>query len=105
MEATQENEMRKKAVRKPKKGKVVRLTPETWRLIRDHKMGGETIDQVIRRLMELPPLKGEAYYVLPNSLLVDKDRAKLLGRAVMMAVAQGRRKIQEKPILVREVPL
>lgn len=82
---------------KPKKGRVVRLTPDLVTIIAEEKEPGETIPAVIRRLLGLT---GEVRYVLPSDLHETVEDAR--GAAVVRAV---RRKLKrtERPVSVRKV--
>lgn len=92
----EERKLSKKA-KKPKKGKVVRLTPDLVTIIAEEQQKGETIPEVIRRLLGLT---GEVRYVLPSDIYVNVVDAR--GVAVLKAVNSRTRKI-EAPVPVRTV--
>lgn len=81
--------------KKPKPGKVVRLTPDLVKLIVENQGPKETIPQVIRRLLNLT---GEVRYVLPSDIYETVEDAR--GVAVLKAVRTKMKKI-EKPVTVR----
>ena len=80
---------------KPKKGRVVRLTPDLVKLVSESQHKGETIPSVIRRL--LTP-RGLVRFVLPSDIYETVEDAR--GVAVMKAV-KSKAKRAEKPIAVR----
>jgi len=85
-------------VRKPKKGRVIRLTPDLVDRIFSEKRDDETVPQVIRRLLAL---KSEpTNFVLPSEMYTTKSEA--LGAAVMKAALKKTKTI-EKPKAVREI--
>lgn len=83
--------------RKPKPGKVVRLTPDLVARVVAERREGETIPSVLRRLLDLT---GELRYVLPSDLHETVADAK--GAAVLRAVRSKSR--IEKPIAVKAKP-
>ncbi len=80
---------------KPKKGKVIRITPDLQTIVEMEKKKNETIPEVLRRLLGL---KGEVRYVLPSDIYETPEDAR--GIAVMRAVKAKNKKI-EKPLPVR----
>lgn len=82
---------------RPKKGKVIRLTPDLVTIIVEERTPGETYPEVIRRLLGL---KGDVRYVLPSDIHETVADAK--GAAVVRAVRKRQKKI-ERPIPVRKV--
>lgn len=82
---------------KPKKGRVVRLTPDLVTIIASEQQKGETIPSVIRRLLGLT---GTVRYVLPSDIYENVVDAR--GVAVLRAVNAKTRKI-ETPLPVRPV--
>ncbi len=82
---------------KPKKGRVIRLTPDLVTIVAAEQERGEKIPDVLRRLLGL---KGEVRYVLPSDVHETVEEAR--GEAVIRAV---RRKLKrpEKPITMRKV--
>ena len=95
--------MAAKAVKKDKPGKVVRLDPLIWKSVNQSRKGKETISATLRRLLGLPPRKGNyvpnTYYVLPGSLCGTVEEAR--GEAIVRSVRGGKRKSIENPISVR----
>lgn len=83
---------------KPKKGKVVRLTPDLVTIITEEHQEGETVPETIRRLLGLT---GEVRYVLPSDIHESIEDAR--GAAVIRAV-RSKIKRTERPIPVRRVP-
>lgn len=83
--------------KKPKPGKVVRLTPDLVTIIASEQQKGETIPSVIRRLLGLT---GTVRYVLPSDIYENVVDAR--GVAVLRAVNAKTRKI-ETPLPVRPV--
>lgn len=79
---------------KRKKGRVIRVTPDLQAIIEVEQQNGETIPEVLRRLLGL---KGEVRYVLPSDLYETPEDAR--GVAVLKAVKAKSKKI-EKPIAV-----
>lgn len=86
-----------KKKRKPKPGRVVRLTPDLVRLVTENQEEGETVPAVIRRLLGLT---GDLIYVLPSD--IHETVADARGEAVLRAVRRKQKKI-ERPIPVRKV--
>ena len=84
-----------KKKRKPKKGKVVRITPDIVNLILIERKEKETISGVIRRLLNL---SGEDRYVLPSDLYARIEEAR--GVAIVRAV-KSKNKKTEKPIKIK----
>lgn len=80
---------------KPKKGKVIRLTPDLVTLVVENRRKNETIPAVIRRLLDI---KGEIRYVLPSDIYETVEDAR--GVAVLRAV-KSKMKKTEKPLVVR----
>lgn len=85
----------KKKQQKPKPGRVVRLTPDLVTIIAEEQEPGETIPEVIRRLLGL---EGKVRYVLPSDIYESVVDAR--GVAVLKAVNSKTKKI-ERPIPVR----
>lgn len=103
-------EEKPKKKQKPKPGKVVRLSKQTWELIekrRKHKK--ETVDAIVRKLAGLP-LRGQeqgtkTFFILPESGIVltkCKSLAEARGAATLIAVKKNREE-PERPVIVREV--
>lgn len=86
-----------KPKRKPKKGRVVRLTPDLVTIIAEEQEDGETIPEVIRRLLGLT---GSVRYVLPSDIYDSIEDAR--GVAVVRAVRAKMRRA-ERPIQMRRV--
>jgi hypothetical protein len=84
--------------RKPKKGKVIRITPDLVTIITLEQREGETIPEVMRRLLGIEG--AEVRYVLPSDIYENVVDAR--GVAVLRAVNAGKR-TSEKPIPVRPV--
>jgi hypothetical protein len=82
---------------KKKAGRVVRLTPDLVTIIVSEQGEGETIPNVIRRLLGLT---GSVRYVLPSDIYENVVDAR--GVAVLRAVNAHSRKV-EKPVPVRPV--
>jgi hypothetical protein len=80
---------------KPKKGKVVRLTPDLVNLVAESQREGESIPAVIRRLLNIT---GEICYVLPSDIHETIESAR--GIAVLRAVRSKTGKI-ERPLAVK----
>lgn len=80
---------------KPKKGRVVRLTPDLVRLIAEERVEGESVPDTIRRLLNLT---GTLKYVLPSDLHETIEDAR--GIAVLRALRTRR---PERPMKVRKV--
>lgn len=88
---------KKKRKQKPKKGKVVRLTPDLVRLISKEQGEGETVASTIRRLLAF---EGDIVYVLPSDIHEEIEDAR--GIAVLRAVRKGRgRGTIERPVVLR----
>ena len=89
--------MTKKQRQKP--GKVIRVDPETWRLVSAQRGPKETIVSAVRRLLGLNDQTTKRY-VLPSDLSESIEEAR--GRAVLRSV---KKKIKpERPIAVRIDP-
>jgi len=86
-----------KRKQKPKKGKVVRLTPDLASLILEERMPDETIPEVIRRLLN--PADGISY-VLPSDLYPTIEDAR--GAAVIRKVVRKEEKT-ERPVPVKKI--
>lgn len=85
-----------KSKQKPKKGRVVRLTPDLVTIVTMEQQAGETIPDVIRRLLGLT---GEIRYVLPSDTYMSLADAR--GAAVSRAVRSKKKVTEtEKPIKV-----
>jgi hypothetical protein len=84
-----------KKPKKPKPGKVIRITPDLVTIIATEQKNGETIPAVIRRLLGLT---GSVRYVLPSDIFESVVDAR--GVAVLRAVNAKTRKI-EAPVPVR----
>lgn len=95
--------MKPKRKQRVKKGKVVRLAPETWSFISFHQNNNETIANTIKRLIQPPTHLGRSYYILPETGIVCTSRAEAKGVAIMTAVKRGRKTLIEEPIEVKEV--
>lgn len=98
---------KKKRKQRPKKGKVIRLTPGAWSLIEKKKKSRETIAATVERLLGLSSsgvADNFSYYILPESGIVIKARslAEAKGTAVLLAAKRKRSEI-EKPLEVRVV--
>jgi hypothetical protein len=87
-----------KRKQRPKKGRVVRITPDLVTIISEEQREGETIPETIRRLLGL---SGEVRYVLPSDIHETVEDAR--GAAVIRAV-RSRIKRAERPIPVRVKP-
>ena len=83
--------------RTPKKGKVVRLTPDLVKLVSSEQREGESVPSVIRRLLGLT---GELIYVLPSD--IHETVADARGEAVLRAVRKRAKKI-ERPVPLRRI--
>lgn len=81
---------------KEKPGKVVRLNPSLWSLLSRRKKPGETISDVVLRLIDSLP--DSVLYVLPSSCHLTIEEAR--GAAVVEKVKR-RLKSPEKPIPVK----
>lgn len=86
---------KKKRKQKPKKGKVVRLSPDLVTIITEERRGKEPVHETIKRLLGL---SGEVRYVLPSDLHESVEDAR--GVAVLRAVREKAKK-RERPIPVR----
>jgi negative regulator of replication initiation len=78
-----------------KKGRVIRVTPDLQAIIEVEQKRGETIPEVLRRLLNL---KGEVRYVLPSDIHETVEDAR--GVAVLRAV-KTKSKRAERPTAVR----
>lgn len=83
------------AAKKIKPGKVIRLTPDLAKLVLSSQLEGESIPDVLRRLLNLT---GEVSYVLPSDLHSSAEEAR--GAAVLRAVKMKEKRI-ERPLAVR----
>ncbi len=81
-----------------KKGRVVRLTPDLVTIVAEQQQPGETVHEVIRRLLGLT---GDIRYVLPSDLHESVEDAR--GRAIIKAV-RSKVKRTERPVAVRIRP-
>lgn len=81
----------------PKKGRVVRLTPDLVKILADEQRPDETIPATIRRLLKVT---GEILYVLPSDVYEKVEDAR--GQAVLRAI-RAKTKRTEKPIEVRKL--
>lgn len=91
-----------------KPGKVIRVDPLIWKHLNQHRKQHETVSSALRRLMGLPPRKGEfspiqTFYILPESRVVALTIEEARGLAVIHAVRKGKKKTTEKPIEVRQI--
>lgn len=93
MSETQER--KPKRIQKPKKGRVIRITPDLVDLIAREQIPGETIYATLRRLLGL---EGEVSWVLPSDLHQKIEDAR--GSAVLRALGKKTKKA-ERPIPVR----
>lgn len=92
--------------KKPKPGKVIRVSPPVWDLLLSRKKPKETIDALVRRLLGVRPRKGESkemreFFICPSSgiIIADcKDISEARGRVILL-----KKKLVEDPILVKEV--
>ena len=102
--------------RKPK-SKPVRLSDELVAYIekrrepkQEDKPELESIDYVARRLFGIPTRKGvkqslKTYFVLTKpELMIFRGKAEARGGAIVQAVRQGRSKVLEKAMQVKEMP-
>lgn len=78
---------------RPKKGKVIRVSEDTWELLQSVRNGKETTTALVRRLLSGVSRK----YVLPSSLHESLEEAR--GEAVVRAVRSRKRDIEE-PIVI-----
>lgn len=86
---------------------VVRLSKEVLKETNRLRVGKETTDSIIRRLLGLPTRKGIPQHLLelwlvPSSGFVHTDKAKAKGEAIKQAVKLGKGK-PESIIRLREV--
>lgn len=88
---------------RPKAGKVVRLNPQTWRLVERERTQAETIDATIRRLLRETPRKLRSYYLLPKSGVICNSMAEARGMATVLHVRSGKRLKLEEPIELIEI--
>lgn len=89
-----------------KPGKVIRVSPEVWRVLSREKEGRETVDKLIRRLIGLAPKKRKTirtYFILPESRIICETAAEARGIAIVRHAKSGKKIPIEKPIEVREV--
>lgn len=91
---------------KPKQGKVVRINPDTFKLLSTVRGKKEPMVALIERLIKAALYKGinkgRSYYILPDSQVVCSTEADARGKAILAAVLK-KKKQAETPILVREV--
>jgi hypothetical protein len=95
-----------KKEKKPKPGKVIRVSPPVWDLLTEHRRDGETVDALVRRLLGLSPRKGESeetvlFFICPESQVIlsgCKDIAEARGQLLLK-----KKKLIEDPIPVRKV--
>ena len=81
--------------KKPKAGRVVRLTPDLVRLVTESQRPGETIPAVMRRLIGADE---DIRYVLPSDIHESVEDAR--GVAVIRAVERRTTSI-EKPLTIK----
>lgn len=86
-----------KKKQRPKKGRVARLSPDLVRLIELHRRDGETVPDVLRRLIH-KDTDGVAKFALPSDLHESAEDAR--GAAVLRSVRDRSGRI-ERPIKVR----
>ena len=88
---------------KTKPGKVVRLNPQTWKLVEWERHEGETIDATVRRLLCIPPKDAKSYFFLPKSRVICETKAEARGLATIMHVRNGKKTKLEEPIQLIEL--
>lgn len=96
--------------KKPKKGRVIRLSPEVELFLRKHRKKSESFDATLRRRFGLPTRKGEPqelgiFFVLENSgrPLIFTEEPEARGFAVELAIRKRTRKA-ERVLTVQEIP-
>lgn len=80
---------------KAKPGRVVRLTPEFWSFIAEHKRGNESIDAFLRRQCFF---RAEHKWALPSDLFGTLAEAK--GEAILRSVRSRKKSPPESPVKV-----
>lgn len=80
---------------KPKKGRVARLSPDLVRLVDSNRREGETVPEVLRRLISGD---GDSLYALPSDLHETAEDAR--GAAILRSVRDRSGRI-ERPIRVK----
>lgn len=99
-----------KAKRKqgPKKGRVIRVSPDAWKIVEKSRKSEERIVMTVDRLILGGLKKGKRYFILPDSGIVltnCRSLAEARGAAVLHSVRKfGRGKVKEaeEPIAVFE---
>jgi len=82
-----------------KPGKVVRVSPELWKLICTERTEGESVDSVLRRVIGIDATI-EEFFVVPSDLC--KSPAEARGHAVIKAVRTRNKDLaKETPLKVR----
>lgn len=84
----------------PKKGKVVRASVKSWKLIQRARLEGEKITHTLERILTKKLKYGKSLYVLPEDACSTLSEAK--GKAILKAVKKKTTE-QEVPIEVVEV--
>jgi hypothetical protein len=97
-----------KSKARPKPGKVLRVDPLIWKFLSDRRKPKETNSALVRRLMGLPPRKGDAteaktWFILPESKVACHTIEEARGAAIVIAVRTGKKKPSERPVEVREI--
>jgi len=87
----------------PKKGHVIRISPELWGLICTSTSDKESISATLARLLHLSRNR-EEFWILPESLLVSRTVEAARGMAILRCVQEGKKDPVEEPIRVLKAP-
>lgn len=103
MEETTTVKTKKKRKQAPKPGKVVRINPNTLKIVSSEMKEGEPMVAAIERLVKAAHVKkGKTYYILPESGVVCDSLPEAKGKAIIAAVLKKKKKI-ETPVAVKEI--
>ena len=95
--------MARKKKQGPKKGHVVRISPELWDLLSSQKGKKESVSKTLSRLLHLQGNR-EEFWLLPKSLLAARTIEDARGMAILKCVQEGKKNPVEEPIRVLKAP-